>query len=98
MGDRDEKGRFVPGSVANPAGRPKKGQALTDLLRLAAEHPIDGKSKAERLTDILWAKALDGDMAAIKYLYDRIDGQPIATQEQISTGGTLEVVINDRRK
>lgn len=70
------------GQSGNPAGRPKKGNAFTDLLREAGEQAeADGVSKKEKLTTILWAKALEGDMAAIKYLYDRVDGSPKATQE-----------------
>lgn len=81
MDDRDDKGRFVPGNNANPGGRPRKGNALTEILRTVGADAEDGKTKNEKLAAILWAKALDGDMAAIKYIYDRIDGQPIATQE-----------------
>lgn len=72
---------WTEGQSGNPAGRPKKGNALTDILRTVGAENEDGKTRNEKLAAILWAKALDGDMAAIKYIYDRIDGQPIATQE-----------------
>jgi hypothetical protein len=87
MDSRDENGRFLPGNNASP-GRPKKGNALTDLLREAgALAEADGVSKNDKLTAMLWAKALEGDMAAIKYIYDRIDGSPKATQELTGADG-----------
>jgi hypothetical protein len=79
---------WTEGQSGNPAGRPKKGNALTDLLREAgALAEADGVSKNDKLTAMLWAKALEGDMAAIKYIYDRIDGSPKATQELTGADG-----------
>jgi len=79
---------WTEGQSGNPAGRPKKGSALTDLLREAgALAEADGVSKNDKLTAMLWAKALEGDMAAIKYIYDRIDGSPKATQELTGADG-----------
>jgi hypothetical protein len=79
---------WTEGQSGNPAGRPKKGNALTDLLREAgALAEADCVSKNDKLTAMLWAKALEGDMAAIKYIYDRIDGSPKATQELTGADG-----------
>jgi hypothetical protein len=103
METRDENGRFLPGTAHSP-GRPKKGQALTDLLREAgALAEADGVSKNDKLTDMLWAKALEGDMAAIKYIYDRIDGQPVSTQNitadiETSVSHNLEALTTDELK
>jgi hypothetical protein len=73
MDGRDEKGRFVPGWEGGP-GRPKKGEALTDILK--------SKLNKEELAEKLIAKAFeDGDLAAMKYIYDRIDGRPKETIE-----------------
>lgn len=72
------------GQSGNPAGRPKKQHALTEVLRKIADEPFteDGLTRREALARLLWSKALvDGDMPAIKYLYDRVDGLPIAKQE-----------------
>ena len=71
---RDKKGRFVKGSVWNPKGRPKKGEAFTDALR---EH-INKDELAKKLSELIDKK----NLAAIKYTYDRLDGRPTEKIEQ----------------
>lgn len=73
MVQRDENGRIVAGSVLNPKGRPPKGEALTDILREKVDREV--------VADKLIALALDGDLAALKYIYDRIDGKPTEKRE-----------------
>ena len=86
MGIRDENGRFVPGAVSNPNGRPKKGEALTDILKELGNAKIGtGDNAIERkkaLAEVLGSKAIDDrDIVAAKYIFDRIDGTPIARNE-----------------
>ena len=56
----------------NRAGRPKKGTALTDILsyKLDLVHKA-GKMKREAIAERLIEVALDGDVAALKYVFDR---------------------------
>ena len=68
--------RWKPGQSGNPNGRPPKGDALTDILR----QKIDKDIIADKLIEI--ALADGGDLAALKYIYDRIDGRPKETIEQ----------------
>lgn len=65
---------FKPGESGNPKGRPKKGETFTDALR--------EKMSKELLADKLYALVQDGDLGAIKYAYDRVDGRPKETIEQ----------------
>jgi hypothetical protein len=81
---RDENGRVVSG-VLNPNGRPTKGQALTDVLR--------SKADPEEIADQLLSMARDGDLGALKYIYDRIDGKPKESREL--TGSDGEPLIPD---
>jgi len=74
-------------SRINRRGRPKKGQTMTDILDWALDQKRKikddetGKEKAlllrHMLAEKLISKAIDdGDVAAIKYVFDRLDGKP----------------------
>ena len=63
------------GQSGNPAGRPPKGEALTDVLR----EKVDKAGIADKLIEIAMKK---GDIVALKYIYDRIDGRPVETVNQ----------------
>lgn len=70
---------FSKGKSGNPQGRPKKGETLTDLLREKIETTKTAKGKLTRKDKIiekLIALAEGGDLSALKYLFDRIDGRP----------------------
>ena len=84
----------------NRAGRPKTGQALTDILRAMGDVKIETEEGTiiERKSAIakkLWDMAMGGDVAALKYVYDRIDGSPIATTNIISDD-LPQIVIVER--
>jgi len=75
-------GPFKPGDPRiNRKGRPKKGQTFTDVLeKVLKEKTVDyngkkisGKEAAARK---LLQLAISGDVTALKYLADRIDGSP----------------------
>lgn len=81
----------------NRKGRPPKGETLTDALREYAEKKdVDfGDQKLSRkqaLSQKLWQMALGGDMQAMKYIYDRIDGTPTQTISS-PDGGVLIVKV-----
>jgi len=63
---RDSAGRFRPGVSGNPGGRKK--------LKLTAA--LESTVNPDELARKLYELALSGDMQAIKYIYDRIDGTP----------------------
>lgn len=82
--ERLSNGRFVPGQSANPKGRPKKGQTMTDILEKTLKKKsikVDGKmiSGKEAAAIKIMQLALKGDVAALKYIFDRIDGKPDTT-------------------
>ncbi|MDR0474926.1 MAG: DUF5681 domain-containing protein [Treponema sp.] len=75
---------FKQGKSGNPKGRPKKGETLTDLLREKIETPKTPREKLtrkEKITEKLIALAEAGDLSAIKYMFDRLDGRPIESIE-----------------
>jgi len=53
---------------------------LTDILngKLDDIHRA-GKTKKEAIAEKIIELALNGDIAALKYIFDRIDGKPIET-------------------
>ena len=65
----------------NRRGRPPKEYCLTDILKDQGnlEDVESGDKKVSRKQAIaqkLWAMAMSGDVQAMKYLYDRVDGRP----------------------
>lgn len=105
------KTRWKAGESGNPNGRPKKGVSLTDILREQANIK-DAKFNGEMverkvaLGNRMWMAALKGDVAIMKYMYDRLDGKP--TQEikvqsdaamdapiVLHVGATIRVIEDD---
>ena len=62
---------WKPGQSGNPAGRKKKGETFTDVLRAR----LAPEKLAAKLEELIEA----GDVAALKYAYDRVDGTPTQT-------------------
>jgi len=76
--------KWEPGRSGNPNGRPKKTRCLTHALTEYGKRIVDAPEgqKAtlqELLVKTLWNLALGGDLMAIKYIFDRIDGKPVET-------------------
>lgn len=75
---------WVKGVSGNPKGRPRKGKSLTDILeRILKEKQVTFRGKQitgkEAAVRKLLELALAGDVPALKYLIDRIDGRPNTT-------------------
>ena len=86
---------FEKGTSGNPAGRPPKKQSLTELLNDYGDQPADDKlSRKEALAAKVWELSLAGDMTAIRYIYDRIDGKPLPAQESQVQEGGLRIVLS----
>ena len=90
---RNRKGQYVRGVSGNPAGRPKGRSVLTKALteiaegfyptevELAESEGRDPRSRAELLAEVLFSKALKGDVAAAQLIYARVEGKPKASIE-----------------
>ena len=84
---RDSFGRFLPGAPSiNPAGRPPKGQAMTEILAKYLDMPaaalrqinleqIPAKD-AIAVKQVLASLDDDLDSATRRYTFDRLDGRP----------------------
>jgi hypothetical protein len=84
---------FPKGTSGNPKGRPKKGESITDLMRRLLNQKYETKEKGKRkqLKEIFCneviAKALNGDINAIKLVWNYIDGMPT---QKIEGSGLIE--------
>ena len=68
LDNNSTKGFASHPELINRNGRPKKGTAITDLLR--------SKLKPEAVTDKLISLIEEGDLKAIEYAIDRLEGKP----------------------
>jgi len=102
----EERGHspFVaPGQVINPAGRPKKGESLTDILRTRLDEEIKTRTGSKiqikkALVEKKLESALAGNQKSIEWIFDRVDGkavQPVENTLQGPNGGPVEIKDTD---
>lgn len=91
--ERDENGRLLPGSTANPNGRPSKGYSIAERMRemFAASPELKDKIIAKMAEN-----AANGDVQAAKYLSSYIDGMPVQTVKNHDV--TLEDLIKQQNE
>lgn len=65
-------GKFAPGNIANPNGRPK-GMTLTTQIKKTLE---DNPQIREALIQKMIAEALKGDPVFMKLIWNYVDGMP----------------------
>lgn len=68
-------------------GRPPKEKSFANMLRIAISEAVldeetgESKPKLRAVAEMLVTKALEGDMAAIREVADRLDGKPAQAVE-----------------
>lgn len=72
--------RWQQGQSGNPAGRPRRGRSLTELLRNYGRGRLvpGGPSRMQELVRVIWERALEGDRYCIKYILEHLEGRPVA--------------------
>ena len=92
---KDNHGRFLPGGVPNPNGRPKKEASLTMLIQEMLDQQADyigvgavptDKTWRQLVVKALFTKAVKGDIKAIDLILERCDGkvtQPVSSDGEI---------------
>jgi hypothetical protein len=90
---------LTKGRTNNPNGRPKKSESLTAELRryFASGKKCNipgytGVSARKALIGKLAEMGLRGELAAIRYIFDRLDGKPAETVRTEISGGELPVI------
>lgn len=82
---------FSKGQSGNPGGRPKKGESFSAILlemgdmRDVADASNKKIARKKALANRLWQLALEGNIKAIEYIYNRVQGTPRQAMEH--TGG-----------
>ena len=81
------------GRTNNPKGRPRKNNTLTELLAKYGASKIEsgefaGMKARDAIVKMMWQRALyKEDLAAARYIFDRVDGKPVETlRAQIDSG------------
>jgi len=81
-------GTFGAGNIANPNGRPKKGQTLTDCMReyLESKNTTTGVVRKEEFVAKVAKMAFDGDATALRLIWNYLEGMP---KQETKFTGTL---------
>ena len=79
---------YKPGKSGNPNGRPKKDCSLTELMREHLYNIPEGEKKTNRQSFIekTYTMAMKGDIAALKLIWQYIDGMPKQSIDHTSAG------------
>lgn len=91
---------WVKGQSGNLKGRPKKGNSvsemMTKLLQGREVDPLTGRSmtRKEMFCMAVWKAALSGNSAAMRLVWERMDG--LLTTEKTSDGdlSNVQVIIS----
>ena len=88
---RDEKGRFIKGSVPNPNGRPSKAREERFYeITLSTVTLTDWKEIIEKAA----TQAKRGDSQARKFLADYLIGPPVQKSEITGAdSGALDIIV-----
>lgn len=100
---RDEKGRLLPGSNMNPSGRPKdtpESKIIKKAIKqLVAEYKEGLAEALPLIRPVLIAKAMEGDIPAIKEVHDRVmDKAKQATDVNTKIDATIKHQMTPEKK
>jgi len=79
---------FEKGVSGNPGGRPK-WKHITEMLK----HE-DNQEKLEQLVHVIYDKALGGDMRAVEFIADRLEGK-VATRLRVEKPSDEPIKVFD---
>lgn len=80
----DKPWLWKPGQSGNPNGRPPKGHSITDTIRaMMDEKPEIKKALGAKILQM----AVEGDITAIKTIWNYLDGMPLQKSEIGGTDG-----------
>ena len=81
------------GKSGNPNGR---RNAYTDLIREFSFQDVNGRERREIILSKLFQLAERGDLRAIQFIVERLEGKALERQERTTKNEPIQVmVIND---
>jgi len=89
--EKGHKHAWKPGQSGNPAGRPK-ARLLSEHLRDRLKEQFPGRSEAtygRMVAEALVDRAINGDVMAIREVFDRTEGKPKQT---------IDVNVEERKR
>lgn len=88
-------GSLKPGQTANPNGRPKKEESLTNLMRTYLNQipPGEARSRKEIFIEKTAQLAERGDATAQKLIWSYLDGLPTQQVDVTSMGRSVVIPI-----
>ena len=85
--------RWKKGESGNPNGR---RNAYTDLIREFSFQKVNDKERREIILSKLFQLAERGDLRAIQFIVERLEGRAVERQERTTKSEPIQVmVIND---
>ena len=85
--------RWKKGESGNPNGR---RNAYTDLIREFSFQDVHGRERREIILSKLFQLAERGDLRAIQFIVERLEGKALERQERTTKNEPIQVmVIND---
>jgi len=81
--------QFKPGESGNPDGRPPKGYSITEMMK---EMLNSTPGLKESLGKVIAKKALEGDITAVKMLWNYMDGLPKQNLDVTSGGKPIPIL------
>jgi len=88
-------GSYKPGQSGNLKGRPKKGHSITETIReMMDEQPEIKKALGQKILKM----AMDGDITAMKTIWNYLDGMPQQNTDITTLGEKIGMILHSPEK
>ena len=84
--------RWKKGESGNPNGR---RNAYTDLIREFSFQDVNGRERREIILSKLFQIAERGDLRAIQFIVERLEGKALERQERTTKSEPIQVMVID---
>ena len=88
----DVGSRWEKGESGNPEGR---RNAYTDLIKDMSFTKLDGKERRQIILNKLFQIAERGDLRAIQFIVERLEGKALERQERTTKSEPIQVMVID---